>query len=358
LRRPCRLPERGKLRISVIVCTYNRSALLEGSIRSIIGQDFPGGGFELVVVDNNSTDGTRAVVEGLASSSPVGIKYVFEGRQGLSNARNTGVRNAEGDVVVFTDDDIEADAGWLREYDAAFNDPEVYCAGGPLRPVWPGERPEWLTDQFLPFLAVSEFPEARRNRNEFTGEDDHPWGANMAFRRTVFEELGGFPEELGRKGSLLLSNEEILLCRMLRRQGRRIVLVPGAVVHHKISKSRLNKRWFRRRFYWQGRSDAVLGRALASYPYGQLRISARDLRLQKAAGVPEFVMKCHERYALGFLHELLVSDPGDDFRVLRAIRTFAGFTGRGSLLQAFSRRLAAPMRAFYSSLKGAQHGGK
>lgn len=346
--------EQNEVRISVIICTYNRSALLEGSIRSIIGQDFPSNEYEIVVVDNNSTDGTRAVVEGFASSSSVKIKYVFEGRQGLSNARNTGVRNASGEVIIFTDDDVEADGNWLKEYSTAFKDPEVYSAGGPLKPVWPGKRPEWLTDEFLGFLAVSEFAEARRNGNEFKDGNDNPWGANMAFRKSVFEEFGGFPEDLGRKGRLLLSNEEILLCRRIREKGRRIVFVPGAVVHHKISSARLSKRWFCHRFYWQGRSDAVLGKALKAYPYSQLRLSARDLSLQRAAGVPEFVIRCHERYAMGFLHQLVISDPQDDFRVLRALETFSGYAKnrRGSILQAFSRKLTAPMRAFYGTLKG------
>lgn len=341
------------MRISVIICTYNRSSLLKDSMRSIIGQDFPKGEYELVVVDNNSNDSTKEVVEGFASPSPVRIKYVFEGRQGLSNARNTGVRNADGEIIVFTDDDIEADVNWLKEYDRAFKDPEVYSAGGPLRPVWLGKRPDWLTDEFLGFIAVSEFMEARKNGNEFKDENDNPWGANMAFRRRVFEEFGGFPEDLGRTGKLLLSNEEILLCRMIKRKGRRIVLAPGAVVHHKISKSRLNKRWFCRRFYWQGRSDAVLGRALKTYPYSHLRFSTRGLSIQRAAGISEFVIKCHERYALGFLHELLVSDPQDDFKVLRAIETFAGFKKkrRHSIIQAFSKKLTSPMRAFYGSLK-------
>ncbi|MBW7957109.1 MAG: glycosyltransferase [Deltaproteobacteria bacterium] len=341
------------MRISVIICTYNRSALLKDSMRSIMGQDFPKDRYEIVVVDNNSNDSTKEVVEGFAASSPVRIKYVFERRQGLSNARNTGVRHTEGEIIVFTDDDIEADPSWLKEYDIAFKDPEVYAAGGPLRPVWPGKRPEWLTDEFLGFIAVSEFREARRSGNEFKDENDNPWGANMAFRRDAFDEFGGFPEDLGRKGKLLLSNEEILLCRTIRRKGRRIVLVPGAVVHHKISKSRLSKRWFCQRFYWQGRSDAVLGTALKTYPYAHLRFSARDLSMQRTAGVPEFVIKCHERYAIGFLHQLLVTDPQDDFRVLRALETFAGFTRkRHSIFQAFSRKLTAPMRAFYGSLKG------
>ncbi|MCL4874361.1 glycosyltransferase [bacterium] len=341
------------MRISVIICTYNRSALLKDSMRSIIGQDFPKGEYEIVVVDNNSNDSTKEVVEGFASSSPVRIKYVFEGRQGLSNARNTGVRNADGEIIVFTDDDIEADVNWLKEYDRAFRDPEVYSAGGPLRPVWLGKRPDWLTDEFLGFIAVSEFMEARKNGNEFKDENDNPWGANMAFRRRVFEEFGGFPEDLGRTGKLLLSNEEILLCMRIKREGKRTVLVPGAVVHHKISASRLNKRWFLRRFYWQGRSDAVLGSALKAYPYAQLRLSTRDLEM--AIGVPEFAIRCQERYAMGFLHQLLVSDPQDDFRVLRALRSLTeGFTGRRRTPAFFNigRKLTSPMRAFYISVKG------
>jgi len=150
-----------KVKASVIICTYNRSALLRGSVLSVLNQDFPSDQYEMIVVDNNSADDTEKVVKELALSSSVRIEYVFEKNQGLSHARNAGIRKAKGEIIVFTDDDIEAERSWLCELISAFDSPDVACAGGPIRPVWSGERPTWLTDEWVGYLTVGDFPSAR-----------------------------------------------------------------------------------------------------------------------------------------------------------------------------------------------------
>src|SRR5208283_599657 len=108
------------MKASVIICTYNRSGLLKDSVLSVQNQDFLPYQYEIIVVDNNSIDDTKSVVTELSTDSPVKVKYVFEGRQGLSFARNTGIANAEGEIIAFTDDDIDADKSWLKEIVHAF----------------------------------------------------------------------------------------------------------------------------------------------------------------------------------------------------------------------------------------------
>ncbi len=313
------------MKASVVICTYNRAGLLKESIISIQKQDFKADHYEIIVVDNNSTDDTKAVVLELASVSPVAIKYVFEKQQGLSFARNSGIKGSEGDVIVFTDDDVEAESQWLREMVSAFDDPDTACAGGPIRPIWLSERPDWLTDRWLNYYAVSEFAAARETL-EFS-YPHCPWGANIAFRRGVFETVGLFPTDLGRVGPSLLSNEEINLCRKIGERGKRIKFAPGAVIHHKISPKRVKKQWLYHRTYWQGRSDAVLYKNTDMNIYAELRTHASVLlRREVERRESEFDIKCGDRIARGYFHQLLFSGSraANNFRGLRALETFIG----------------------------------
>jgi glycosyltransferase involved in cell wall biosynthesis len=309
------------MKASIVICTYNRSGLLEESIRSLLKQDFSAGQFEIIVVDNNSADNTRNAVQTLAAASPVKIAYVFEGQQGLSHARNAGIRHAGGEIVVFTDDDIEAEPSWLVSLISAFNSPDVACAGGPIRSIWPCNRPEWLTDEWLTYLTVNDFPDVHK-----TGEfrmPNYPFGANIAFRKDVFQTIGLFPANLGRIGRNLLSSEEITLCRKIWSEGKRIAFAPDAVIYHKILESRLRKMWFYHRTYWQGRSDALLDVETHAALSPRRRYFAADLsRHYRGNKSSEFTSVCHVRAAMGYIYQSLASVNGDEFRRLRALRFF------------------------------------
>ncbi len=311
------------MKASVIICTYNRSVLLKESLRSVQAQDFLAGQFEIIVVDNNSTDDTRQVVMEFAASSSVPTKYIFEPQQGLSDARNAGIHQAEGEIIVFTDDDIEAEKSWLRELILAFDGHDVACAGGPIKPIWGIEKPEWLTERWQSYLTISEFPSVQKS-GEFKGPE-YPWGANMAFRKEVFTTIGMFPSELGRTGACLLSNEEIILCRRIEERGKHIRFAPGAVIFHKIPAARLTKQWFYHRTYWQGRSDAVLDMQSDAAVYSRLRQRAAEM-IWKAIDKNEddFSRVCFKRLAQGYLHQLLLPDrnDGQNFRMLRKLETF------------------------------------
>lgn len=293
------------MKISVVICTYNRSALLRDSIADIQAQAFPSSEYEVLVVDNNSSDDTRAVTESLAASSETTIRYLFEGTQGLSFARNTGIRNACGDIVVFTDDDIAAPTNYLHAIATAFDDPAVAAVGGPIRPIWPFEPPEWLTSDWHGFLTISEFKEAAA-AGEFKGPHEYPWGANIAFRREIFKDIGTFPTKLGRVGKCLLSNEEVGLCKKIVAAGFRIGFAADAVIFHKIPPERLTRQWYYHRTYWQGRSNAVMN----ANDDGELfRGLQRYLDLlavyQLGDSFSRFDKECLRREATGFILQLM-----------------------------------------------------
>jgi glycosyltransferase involved in cell wall biosynthesis len=310
------------MKASVIICTYNRSTTLEASLDSIIKQEFPVEQFDIVVVDNNSSDDTKAIIEKIAASSPVKITYLFEVNQGLSYARNAGIKSASGEILAFTDDDINAESTWLGNLVAVFNTPEVACAGGPLKPVWPSERPDWLTDDMLPAIAISEFPSAR-NSGEFKGPD-YPWGANIAFRKEVFAHTGMFPTNLGRIGTSLLSNEELEICRRIEARGLRICFAPNAVIHHKIAPERLAKVWFLHRYYYQGRSDALLDMATGIDIYKRFIQLVKSMAWRRLKNENAFFHACLHRSVLGYFHQLIL--PPDEkrvsYRTLRAVEAF------------------------------------
>jgi len=330
---------------SVIVCTYNRSDLLEGSLRSLAAQDIQKDQYEIIVVDNNSSDDTREVVEAFASTSPVRVRYFFEGRQGLSFARNCGIEAAQGDIVVFTDDDIEAEPRWLREVIVVFNSSEVACAGGPIRPLWPIEKPQWLTRDWEGFLTISEFEDAKETG--FFHYPSYPWGANIAFRKTVFASVGVFPTDLGRIGKSLLSNEELNLCKRIEDAGFKIAFAPGAVIHHKIAPERISKSWMMHRAYWQGRSDAILDTWNSPFRYDRLRqFGKQTFWHQTKDEQVTFSTICINRSVMGYMDQLLLVpefSSANHFRKLRVLKTFLGglITMTRETIAAKSRRIAS-----------------
>lgn len=289
---------------SVVVCTFNREALLADTLQALIRQRAPDGGFEILVVDNNSTDETRAVTERVAAHAPVPVRYLFEPQQGLSFARNAGIGAATGSVIAFIDDDVDVGPEWLSALVEPFADSSVGCTGGPIRPKWPLDRPAWITSDWEGYLGITEF-EAARVTGEFTGPV-YPWGGNIAFRRVVFESVGLFPTDLGRIGTVLLSSEEIEVCRKIEEAGWRIRFAPNAVIYHKIPQDRITKTTFYHRTYHQGRSDAILDLHTGRNTYSKLRQFAASLFWLREGSEPEtFDRRCRERIAMGYASQLI-----------------------------------------------------
>jgi glycosyltransferase involved in cell wall biosynthesis len=241
--------------ISLIIPTYNRAGVLKRALDSAMNLAYPAACYEIIVVDNGSTDGTFAVVkEAQGSKQEHSISYIREERLGLHNARHAGVWAAKGDILVFTDDDATFAPGWLRAYAEAFEShPEMVAAGGPVRPSWESPPPKWLL-QFMAgsktfgiFSLMEPYEDFRLNLQIIF------FGVNMAIRRNVVLELGGFnPDSFG---DIWLGDGETGLNYKIWEHRLLIGYVPDALVYHHIPQERMTIKYLRHRMANQGVCD-------------------------------------------------------------------------------------------------------
>jgi len=262
--------------ISVLVCTYNRSKTLKVAVESIALQTLPQSiKWEIVVVDNNSTDQTRQVVQQLQRRYPELIRYLFEPKQGISNARNSGIAVARGEILAFLDDDETAGPDWLRTLTTNLHTGEWAGAGGRVLPPADFSPPQWLSTK----SSFVSGPLATFDLGLEPGVLREPaFGANMAFRKEVFERLGGFRTDLGRSGQSMISNEDTEFGRRVLAAGFRLRYEPAAIAYHPVEENRLKKRYFLDWWFNKGRSDV---RELGEQP-GTARVLGIPLRLFRA----------------------------------------------------------------------------
>lgn len=247
--------------LSVVIATHNRAALLSRCLEALQKQTgIQFNDIDVVVVDNCSVDGTKAVVEAFARRN-VPARYVFEPTLGLSVARNTGLAAAQAPLVAYLDDDAFAEPQWAEAVLQAFDShgPNVAVVAGRVYPEWEVAPPPYMT----PYLEALYTVHDRGDEPRLMKETEYFVGANMTFRRTVLQQLGGFEARLGRIGSSLLSNEETYLRDRLAARGYECAYAPRAVVHHHIGKDRLTPQYVRKRLLAQGESD-VIGAVLKS----------------------------------------------------------------------------------------------
>ncbi|HEY3142537.1 MAG TPA: glycosyltransferase family A protein [Acidimicrobiales bacterium] len=237
------------MRATVVVCTRNRRALLVDCLASLDGSD------DVVVVDNGSTDGTASWLARWAAEDPTRRQVVTEPVAGLSRARNAGVDAATGDIVLFLDDDALAPAGWVAGHMAVYAQaPATAAVGGPVVLTWPDGRPRWLTGELEHWFSALDHGAEPRPFPPPHG----PYGTNMSVRREVLLAIGGFDEQLGRRGRSLLSSEEAELWQRLWAAGHPIVYQPATKIQHRVAAARLRRSWVLRRGWGQGRSNARL----------------------------------------------------------------------------------------------------
>jgi len=238
---------------SILLCTYNRCASLETTLGTLARQRVPAGlAWELLIVDNNSRDGTREVAHAFARRAPAEVRYVFEARQGKSHALNRGIAQARGRRLLFTDDDVLVHPDWMAEMLRAFEGRPCIGVGGRILPAWGAPPPRWLQldgPQAL-FSAIVRFD---------LGEEPcvlrtPPFGASLAFQREAFARYGVFRTDLGPTAGAVSRGEDTEFCRRLLRAGETLVYAPRALVQHPVEPSRLTKRYFRAWYYNYGRA--------------------------------------------------------------------------------------------------------
>jgi GT2 family glycosyltransferase len=228
------------VQVTVAICTYDRAASLERTLSSLREQ----GGvanlqWELLIVDNNSSDSTEDVVRAAAADLPV--RYVKEGRQGLSHARNRALVEYRGQVLLFTDDDVVLDPHWLRAYADAF-DTHAHAAyfGGRILPLWDGERPRWVRDEGMALISgVLVHYDLGTEDRWYARSDPLPFGASFALRRSQVERLGQFRPDLGVVGHVPGRGEETTYLGKAAAAGARGFYVGKALARHAVDRRRL-----------------------------------------------------------------------------------------------------------------------
>jgi glucosyl-dolichyl phosphate glucuronosyltransferase len=241
--------------ISVIICTYNRADRLLLALEALTQQTLSNEAFEVLVVDNRSTDNTAIVCQSFQDRF-AHFRYVYESTQGLSKARNTGWQTSQSPYIAYLDDDAIPCEGWVEAILTVFETvrPIPVSIGGPIYPLWEIPRPDWVTPGMETLFTMLDAGDTPRWFND----NEYPWGANVIYRRDALEKVGGFCEQLGRKGQSLLSGEETLLNATLKAQGEGFYYSPQASVSHWVPKERINPDWLVQRSYWQGYSVALV----------------------------------------------------------------------------------------------------
>jgi glycosyltransferase involved in cell wall biosynthesis len=244
---------RDSMKITVIICTYNRCQSLPKALESVAASKFTETvDWEVLVVDNNSRDKTREVVEDFCRRYPGRFRYYFESRQGLCHARNGGVSEARGEILAFMDDDVTVEPTWLENLTASLHDSEWAGAGGKILPENDFSPPRWLSVHG-PYSMCGVL--ALFDRGDKAGELDWaPFGANMAFRKPMFEKYGLFRIDLDRVGDGMLSGGDTEFGQRLVNAGERLRYEPSAVVYHPVFENRLNKKYFLAWYFGFGRS--------------------------------------------------------------------------------------------------------
>lgn len=239
------------MEISIIICTYNRAESLRRTLASIAEMVIGGNpGWEVIIVDNNSSDHTKSVAYQFMSGSLPNARYVFEPDQGLSHARNKGIHVAKGKIISFLDDDVIVDGNWLMSVAHGFELYDPMVLGGRVLPLIEGGLPSWFPANHNPLGAFDL-------GTSIIVSDSAPGGvigigANMSFKKQVFERYGLFDPALGRVGTKLVMGEETELCRRIQNNGHNCIYYPDALVHHCVLPERLTKKYLRKWYFYMG----------------------------------------------------------------------------------------------------------
>jgi GT2 family glycosyltransferase len=294
--------------LTVLICTWNRAELLGETLDSIARVDMPDGlGWEVLVVDNKSTDATADVVRARSQAFPVPLRYVFEPRQGKSCAMNTGMEHSRAPLIAFVDDDVNVSAHWLCAIADAFRThPEVAYLGGRVDPIWEVPCPSWFaaTGKTLwGTLAILDYGD-----ESFVFEERRkiPLGANFAIRRAMCDRIGGFDPCLGRNGETVLLGQELPeFFARARSVGVRGRYIPAMTVRHHVPAKRLQPDYARRWWYGKGVSRARMERI---HPVTELGLDLRTV--PTVAGIPRFLFGNAVRDVLHWGAALLRGDIG------------------------------------------------
>ncbi len=308
------------MEFSVIICTYNRKDNLRPCLTKLSQQHgMDGIDWEVLVIDNNSNDGTTEEIQQLAGELPITIRYASETQQGLNYARNTGIRKSKGRFFSYVDDDIFVSENWLSSIYETFINNDADAVGGRIHldpsitlPHWVYSNPE--LKGFLGFQDLGEEP------IRLDGRKNYPYGGNMAFNRRVVKKIGYFNPKLGRKGSgrkrseLFKGAETDYFHRLSDSGEAQIFYDPRAIVYHRVMSFQLQKSYFRTIHYNAGYQHAFYDGHNYSHTI---------------SGVPRFYYLQLAKGITNYLFQVITSGPDKAFRqqmnVIHMIGTMLGY---------------------------------
>jgi glycosyltransferase involved in cell wall biosynthesis len=289
---------------TVLICTFDRAGMLAETLDTLAATRAATLRWNVMVVDNNSSDATHDVVTSRITRYPVELRYVFEPRQGKTHALNAGLAATDASIVAFTDDDVRLSEGWLAAAcRPMLDDPTIDYTGGPVHPIWEQPCPPWLDrtrSDLWGTIAILDY-----GQEPFVFEERRrvPIGSNMAVRRTLIDRIGGFDPGLGRCGTSLLGQEQVeFFCRS-RAAGARGVYVPAMTLHHHVPARRLTRSYFRRWWFWKG---VARSRIDQRHPVTELGVDLS--RVVRLAGIPRFMLGSAARDAMRWIGALLSGD--------------------------------------------------
>jgi glycosyltransferase involved in cell wall biosynthesis len=242
--------------LSIVICTYNRAEKLKLVLDDVLNNPLNVHlDFELIVVDNNSKDQTEPVVKAFDASLSPRLRYVFEERQGLSNARNRGVCEARGEWICFTDDDVRLDRNWLTSISSAIKaNPQMAAYGGRIKAKWVADPPKWFIREGRYAMNGGAIVSCDLGNDIFSlnEKDMHPIGANMGFRKDVFDKVGLFHPALGKMGNTPSLGEDAEFSKRVSDAGYEILYLPDSIVWHDIEIDRLQAPMMKQFYYELG----------------------------------------------------------------------------------------------------------
>jgi len=299
------------MKLDVVIATYNRAPLLQRLLESLRTATVPKTlAVRVLVVDNNSNDGTRQLVETMQREW-AGLVYVFEGTQGKSAALNTGLASVDADLVGMVDDDEEVHESWFLAIDEIFRDATIDFVSGPCLPRWGGPIPAWLPPDYPAIIGwVEAGDQIREYGKDYTGI---MMGGNAVLRTAALHAVGGYNPTLGRTGTNLCSGEDADLHDRLLASGARGVYYPQLVIYHYVPPERLTKKYFRRWCLHHGVTKAAVDRL-------------RPEAVPYLCGVPRYVIGKAARSAVLLLRSAVApSNPAASFSRELAIWDLCGF---------------------------------
>jgi glucosyl-dolichyl phosphate glucuronosyltransferase len=287
---------------TIALCTHNHADRLERTLADLAHLNTPKATWEFLIIDNGCSDGSPELLSRHAWPEGWRVRVIREEELGLSNARNRAIAEAEGEYIIFMDDDETADSDWLCAYERLILDKQPDAFGGRIRVLFEDMRPPWLSDELLGFLGELQRFETIA---PLTEPGTSFFGGNFGVKRSACTAVGGFDAMLGRKGTDNTGGEEVDFYRRLLAAGFKVWWTPEAVIHHRIQAAKLERSYFLDLHYRMGRMEAIRTRGMGSrlprpYLFGQFmralrlawqvyRQSGRDASLRKEMNVAYFL---------------------------------------------------------------------